>query len=102
MNPLEIALHLIKEDLKYHQLVHQLSEVDLHLEHYPDIASAVAQLLVKDLTDKAQQQWTDQYVLGMSKAREIAWKDDVQIEKEAGRILKTLLVHHSRHDRESH
>ena len=91
MNPHDIALHLIKEDLKYHQLIHQLGSVDLHLEHYPDMASAVAQLLVKDFSDQAQQQWTDQYVLGMSKAREIAWKNQEQVEEAATRILKNLV-----------
>lgn len=68
MTSKQIALHLIKEDLKYHRLVHHLAQMDVHLEFYPDIARAVQALLFPDLVQEQEQQWTDRYVqlIGMA------------------------------------
>lgn len=58
----EIALHLIQEDIKYHELVKHLAEVDVYIEFYPDIATAVQGLIAPDLSEMEQQEWTDWYV----------------------------------------
>lgn len=58
----EIAQHLINEDIKYHKLVKHLAEADVHLEFYPDIATAVQHLTAPNLSEDEQQAWTDRYV----------------------------------------
>ncbi len=58
----EIAQHLINEDIKYHKLVKHLAAMDVHLEFYPDIATAVQQLTAPGLSEEEEQVWTDQYV----------------------------------------
>ena len=58
----EIALHLIKEDIKYHKLIKQLAEMELHLEVYPDLATAVQACLAPNLSEQDQQTWNDKYV----------------------------------------
>lgn len=65
----EIAQHLINEDIKYHKLVNHLAAMDVHIEFYPDIATAVQVLLAPDLTEAEQQNWTDRYVEVMGKAQ---------------------------------
>ena len=90
MNPEQVALHLIKEDLIYHQVVHHLSEVELHMEHYPDIAGAVALLIGQNQSPEALQNWTDEYTQGMAQARELDWGDKVQVEITAQKLLENL------------
>ena len=90
MNPEQIALHLIKEDLIYHQVVHHLAKVEVHLEHYPDFAGAVEKLISQNQSPEASQSWTDQYAQGMAKAREIDWNDLKQIDTTAKTILTAL------------
>ena len=58
----QIAIHLIKEDIKYHDLVYHLSEKEVHIEIYPDIPTAVQALIAPDLTEMETQEWHDQYV----------------------------------------
>lgn len=65
----EIAQHLINEDIKYHKLVNHLAEMDVHIEFYPDIATAVQALLAPDLSEAEQQSWMDRYVEVMGKAQ---------------------------------
>ena len=59
---LQVALHLIEEDLKYHRLIRHLAEMDVHIEFYPDIASAVHMLLCSAHDEKEHELWTNQYV----------------------------------------
>lgn len=67
----EIAQHLINEDIKYHKLVKHLAEVDVHIEFYPDIATAVQQLTVPNLSEDEQQEWTDRYVEMMGEGKTV-------------------------------
>ena len=66
----EIAFHLIQEDIKYHKLVKHLAEMDVHIEFYPDMATAVQKLLAPDLNDQGIQNWTDHYVQLMNERTE--------------------------------
>ena len=70
----EIAQHLINEDIKYHKLVKHLAEVDVHIEFYPDIATAVQQLTAPNLSEEEQQVWTDRYVEMMGRTEEDTFK----------------------------
>lgn len=58
----QIALHLIAEDMKYHKLINNLAGMELHLEFYPDIATAVQACLAPNLNEQEQQAWNDRYV----------------------------------------
>jgi len=58
----EIAFHLIQEDIKYHRLVKHLAEMDVHIEFYPDIATAVQKLIAPDISVQKIEKWTDHYV----------------------------------------
>lgn len=90
MNPEQIALYLIREDLIYHQVVHHLAAVEVHMEHYPDIAGAVALLIGQNQSPEALQNWTDQYTQGMAEAQSIGWNDLQQVESVAEKILEKL------------
>jgi len=61
-NMKQIALLLIEEDLKYHRLVKHLAEMDVHIEFYPDIATAVLGLLWPNMDEREQENRTNQYV----------------------------------------
>ena len=90
VNPESIALYLIKEDLKYHQLVGHLVVVDVHLEFYPDLAGAVQELLQPGLDDQELEHWTNKYTREMRQARDIAWNDNERIDTVAEIILEIL------------
>ena len=68
MTNIEIAQHLITEDLKFHRLHQHLAEVDIICEYYPDMATAVQQLLAPNLNEAGQQEWNDLYVHLMGEA----------------------------------
>lgn len=90
VTPERIALHLIKEDLKYHQLVGHLVQVELHLEFYPDLAGAVQQLLQPGLDDQELERWTNKYTREMRQAQDITWNDHERIDTVAEIILEIL------------
>ena len=85
-----MALHLIKQDLKYHQVVFHLAQVEVHFEFYPDLASVIQKLLVPGLSMKQEEMWNDKYVREISKARNISWADHGALEAQAQIILEML------------
>ena len=72
----EIALHLIKEDIKYHKLIKHLAEMDVHIEFYPDISSAVQACIAPHLNEMETQEWHDRYVqlIGLKKEEEYIYE----------------------------
>ena len=54
-----LALHLIREDLKYHQLAMHLEKVDVHLEFFPDLATVVQELIQPGITEPQIEKWTN-------------------------------------------
>lgn len=88
MDTKTLALHLIKEDLKYHQMVAQCSGVEIHIEFFPDLASAVKTLLGQAAEGS---DWEDKYVLGIGLASNTDFGDQIQIEKVASDLLKKLI-----------
>lgn len=90
MNKQDIALHLIKQDLKYHQLVNHLAKVDFHLEYHPDLATAVQQLLCPDIDQKKEEKWINKYVRAMSRAKQLDWTDKDKLETHSRIILEIL------------
>lgn len=87
MKAQEIALHLIKEDIKYHQMVHHLTAVDIHLEFYPDLATVIQTLVAPNLNSHELQNWTDNYVSAMSEAKELTWDASKKISEASLEIL---------------
>ena len=85
-----IALHLIKEDLKYHQVVYHMAQVEVHFEFYPDLASVIQQLLAPGLSAEQEEAWNNKYVREMSKARNISWADGPALEAQAQIVLEML------------
>ncbi len=41
----DLVIHLIIQDLLYHRMIYAVQKHDVHIEFYPDIASAVLTLL---------------------------------------------------------
>ena len=86
-NTKSLALHLIKEDLKYHQMVAGCSANNVHIEFFPDMASTVKALLNQE---SAGDEWEDQYVQAMGRAANITWGDQSKINTAAESLLKSL------------
>ena len=83
----KVALHLIAEDLKYHQMVAYYGAVEVHIEFFPDFATAV-----KDLLGQAGQDdsWEDRYVIAMRKAENVMWGDKEGVKAVAAEVLEML------------
>ena len=45
MDKKALALHLIKQDLKYRQMVIGLNNVGIHIEFYPDLVRVIRALM---------------------------------------------------------
>ncbi len=90
MKSQDLALHLIKEDIKYHQMVHHLTEVDIHLEFYPDLATVIQTLVAPNLTSEELQKWTDNYVSAMSQAKQLTWNAGRKINEASLEILSAV------------
>ena len=88
MNPKEIALHLIGEDLKYHQMVHQCGPVEVHIEFFPDFATAVKNLLGQG---DASDDWEDRYVTALGKIDKVMWGDHEGVQAVAEEVLEALV-----------
>ncbi len=87
MNHKSIALHLIQEDLKYHQMVAYCGAVDVQIEFFPDFATAVKNLLGHEEQDD---RWEDRYVLAMQKVEKVMWGDKEGIRAVAEEVLEAL------------
>jgi len=87
MDPKSIALHLIGEDLKYHQMVAQCAPVEIHIEFFPDFATAVKNLLGQADQDDS---WEDRYVLALQKGERLMWGDTEGIRAVAEEVLAAL------------
>ena len=87
MDPKSIALHLIAEDLKYHQMVAYCAAVEVNIEFFPDFATAVKNLLGHDSQDDS---WEDRYVLAMQKVEKVMWGDIDGIRTVAVEVLVAL------------
>ena len=87
MNLKSIALHLIAEDLKYHQMVAQCAAVEVHIEFFPDFATAVKSLLGHE---DADDEWEDRYVLALRKGEKLMWGDAEGVRAVAAEVLEAL------------
>ena len=84
-----LALHLIKEDLRVHQMIDKCREVDILIEYRPDIASTVKTLLNQDL---AGEEWDNNYVQQMIRANALDWEAHATIDALAREVLKALVA----------
>ncbi len=90
MNSLDtksLALHLIKEDLKYHQMVAGCSRQNVHIEFFPDMASVIKALLGQETEGS---EWEDRYVTAMGKVGQLTWGNPQVVTATAQEVLKTL------------
>jgi len=89
MDKKALALHLIKQDLKYRQMVVAQNSVGIHLEFHPDLVRVIRALMghsnVKTIDD-----WVDVYVQGMAKIEKITWGNEAGIYIVALNIYKSL------------
>ena len=83
----KLALHLIKEDMQFHKMVAVCNEVDVTIDFYPDLASAVKVLLGQE---EQGDPWDDLYVQEMVKAVALGWKDHKAINIQANEVLAKL------------
>ena len=87
-----LALHLIKEDLKYNQLAFGLQALGIDIGFYPDLAPVIAQLMgipKGQLTDE----WIDAYVMYMVKVRGVALEDKRAVKRIAKACYWGLLTY---------
>ena len=87
LNAKSIALHLIGEDLKYHQMVAQCGPVEVHIEFFPDFASAVKHLLGHGDEDDS---WEDRYVMALQKGEKLMWGDIEGVKAVALEVISEL------------
>ncbi|GAB5523404.1 MAG: hypothetical protein Roseis2KO_12760 [Roseivirga sp.] len=71
-------------------MVHHLTEVDIHIEFYPDLATVIQILVAPNLTPHELQNWTDNYVTAMSKARELTWDASNKVNEASLEILSAI------------
>ena len=92
MTSIEIAQHLITEDLKFHRLHQHLAEVDIMCEYFPDLATAIQQLLAPNLNEAGKQEWDDLYAQLMGEASLKKAPEDTSLSfKEEEMILNELM-----------
>ncbi|KOF02913.1 hypothetical protein [Roseivirga seohaensis] len=89
MDKKALALHLIKQDLKYRQMVIGLNNVGIHIEFYPDLVRVIRALMGHSNV-KTLDTWADVYVEGMSKIEKVAWGDEAGLYIVALQIYKSL------------
>lgn len=87
LNNKEIALHLIAEDLKYHQMVAYSAAVEVNIEFFPDFATAVKNLLGQE---DAGDDWEDRYVTALGKIDKVMWGDHEGVTAVAEEVLEAL------------
>ncbi len=87
MDTKSLALHLIKEDLKYHQMVAGCSGQNVHIEFFPDMASVIKSLLGQEAEGS---EWEDSYVCAIGKAEKFNWGDPSGVEAAAAEVLGML------------
>ena len=56
----DLVIHLIIQDLLYHRMIYGVQKHDVHIEFYPDLASAVLQLMGYT-EETAEDELTDTY-----------------------------------------
>ena len=89
MDKKALALHLIKQDLKYRQMVAAQNSVGIHLEFYPDLVRVIRALMGH--SDSATiDTWADVYVQGMAKVEKVTWGDEAGLYIVALNIYKSL------------
>lgn len=67
-----------------------LYKVHVHIEFFPDMATAVQELLRPGLTERQIEQWTNKYVKAMRKAQGISWNDNEKLDTTAEIVLEML------------
>jgi hypothetical protein len=89
MDKKALALHLIKQDLKYHQMVAIQNSVGINLEFYPDLVKVI-RALMDHKNPETIDAWADVYVKGMAKVENVAWGDEAGLYIVALNIYKSL------------
>ena len=56
----DLVIHLIIQDLLYHRMIYGVQKHDVHIEFYPDLASAVL-ILMGYTEETAEDELTDTY-----------------------------------------
>ena len=56
----DLVIHLIIQDLLYHRMIYGVQKHDVHIEFYPDLATAVLQLMGYT-EETAEDELTDTY-----------------------------------------
>gem|GEM_PF-2148461 len=89
MDKKALALHLIKQDLKYRQMVVAQNSVGIHLEFHPDLVRVIRALMGHSNVQTIDA-WADVYVQGMAKVEKVSWGDEAGLYIVALNIYKSL------------
>lgn len=74
----DLVIHLIIQDLLYHRMIYGVQKHEVHIEFYPDLASAVLQLMGHDMATQ-QDSLTDTYNQFMGKVDGAELDSDLQV-----------------------
>lgn len=74
----DLAIHLIIQDLLYHRMIYGVQKHEVHIEFYPDLATAVLQLMGYSVDNQADS-LTDTYNQFMGKVDGSELESDLQV-----------------------
>jgi hypothetical protein len=74
----DLVIHLIIQDLLYHRMIYGVQKHEVHIEFYPDLASAVLQLMGHDMAAQ-EDSLTDTYNQFMGKVDGAELDSDLQV-----------------------
>ena len=74
----DLIIHLIIQDLLYHRMIYGVQKHEVHIEFYPDLATAVL-LLMGYAVDEQEDSLTDMYNQFMGKVDGSELESDLQL-----------------------
>lgn len=74
----DLIIHLITQDLLYHHMIYGVQKHEVHIEFYPDFATAVLQLMGYAVEDQ-EDHLTDVYSQFMERASQLDTRNELQM-----------------------
>ncbi len=86
----DLILHLITQDLLYHRMIYGVQKHEVHIEFYPDLATAVLQLMGYAV-DEQKDHLNDTYNQFMAKVDGLETESDLQLKNWAEQCYLALV-----------
>lgn len=75
----DLILHLITQDLLYHRMIYGVQKHEVHIEFYPDLATAVLRLMGY-AAENQEDRLSDIYNQFMAKVNVLESQDELQLQ----------------------